>query len=308
MEAIVTPLSATQLSMYVENQMQGLVSNEGLYNDTPWFKNALSDHVPVLQNVYGMVVVSFNVLNPAYVHHITKDAYDNKREGQRLDKQWFVQERSHPHRFGLIVRLVKEWIECYNNIVCLQEVSPTLLEILKVNMQDCYFIVTRKSSKNCNVSIFSSTHFSTAGAMVPVIRNTEPDEKGVINPEEDTHYVTVTTRATGFTFNLLNVHVKFEQSEQSVKDFANIDSPHPTIVAGDLNASSRWPKGVVRNPHVSIYDHERFFFPFPSIDRPVYTSVNKVMNLGLIKSTFMMYDKIDYVFIILPKQVLATLQ
>lgn len=223
-----------------------------------WPADAVSDHLPrVYRSKQGVSVVTWNVLNQKWMHHIVND----KAESRATSRHFSLYEADARERLGLVLREIGEMCT-RGHIVCLQEVGDELLAALNQTLEitakgdgPWALLTTRVHNGNCNVVIYYKRAYDLV--MRRVLLSADPAAKRYTPTDYFVmRRLSTTLGENELRFNLANVHLNWKEGAQFVKDCIEVlvgGSAFPTIVCGDLNASARMPPNV-EGDHITMYD------------------------------------------------------
>lgn len=274
-----------------------------------WWADALSDHMPIGYDILlppsanataKMVhVITWNVLNKKYLKHMQPtEKNDNQRLGHH-DMANMDPAAQAAREWQVSARIQSMLSSRPGAIMCLQEVSGSLLEILKRTMGKKYTIqVTRISREkegngvsNCNV-IMAATDvydFVDRRVLIPAEHEKEACEYSILSTYKD-----------NVMFNVASVHLAWSTKVNHAELFLDISTSYPTIIAGDFNRGVRYPIAP-DGMHMRYYHDARFKFPDPEGDRS-YTPHSHVCHFANVGSADRMLERFDHVMMIEPKR------
>jgi hypothetical protein len=258
------------------------------------------------------------VLNQKYIKHLQRaPGNDNQRLGNHhianLDPEAQKAREKKVHE-----KINAVCAGDNTTIVCLQEVSGTLLSMLRATLeQTCMILVTRMNNSspgggdesiffdNCNVVIANREQFRLTDqfAVIPaeIEARTNTQYK---SPSECFVFLHL---KTGRLFNVLCVHLSWSASVNFVDMFLSVKTSNPTIIAGDFNKGVRYPLTPADGSmHMRTYSNPRFKFPNPELSLRIHqpsSHVNYYKNAG--NDAYYMLDRFDHIIFMDPPGLLA---
>jgi hypothetical protein len=254
--------------------------------EEPWPSNATSDHALIKANIgHGIVIVSWNLLNSVYMKWQEK-VTDN---GPRLYDHPMVQKENRESRLVKQFKILQQELE-NGSVLCLQEVSESMLELLTQTNCEMRSYWTNSSKKsNFNVICHKITGYGFLDA--PRMEVNDPDN----HLEGSTNVIILRTQF--YNISILNVHVDFGYNtllRDAVLRYVNYTNS-PLLVVGDFNASSRLPVMASIENITTIYNDSRFLF-YMDKEHMDYTHLTTFKNAG--GSLERMRERIDYFMLV----------
>lgn len=279
-------VTSESLSDYIENMLSIIPEQTNGLPD--WPEDALSDHLPVYGKVRGINIITFNVLNPRWLHYIT----DDNGQGQNLKHCKFVEMENRMLRIYL---MVLSWIKS-GYIVCLQEVDNNLFRLLRSNSSVISYVsnTIQHCNYNRNVIVWSETYFER-----------KTDDR---TDRSDTDMSSITkagniwkffSKTKNRSFYLQNVHISYGKNRtyiELIQKFLLKLRVQELIICGDFNATSRrLSPDVEYNEPITVYPSN---FHFLKRTTPtVYTHCNRREN---VPSEKYQMDVFDYICVLRP--------
>ncbi len=231
-------ITNTALRTFVENKRAATVSSTTILN-TPvnppqpcQLKGPLgkefkwpSDHLPIggkitLEGGTKMRFVSYNVLNQAYLQHIT-NKNDQGLNGSDITAQ------NQSKREARICEQIVEMIRAGNDVIALQECSVSLMNKIQRALPPGYSMSVPNPPNNEGPCIYNSAKYSvtlTHKAPYPV-RNK------YINTFE------LTVKDTGEKLQLVNTHVQLGNEAVLANHLAKEQGTDHILLVGDMNST-----------------------------------------------------------------------
>jgi hypothetical protein len=290
-----------------ESIKKELVIDESDENDnnmsefwTTW-GNKHSDHMPKTMKLSnGVQVVTYNVLNEKYLKYFDKEDKTN----QGLSWCPFADPANTEDRQNINALVVKNWLT-KNYIVMIQECSESFFMKLLKNIPEFLMMIeyhmtyVNNSITNFNLTMWrrDSYRLKSMDCLMPGILG----KKGFVEEEHVSYYTLQKMNDPTIIFNLANVHVSWLTNQKFCDRYKEVffNSPYPTIIGGDFNASSRLPLNI-EGDHISIYDDPKIKLFLPDLSQPsssAYSHVNCFKNAG---SKSKMLDCYDHIMVIDP--------
>lgn len=280
-------VKAKEFCEKVESELQKIKISNDSFIDLG--DNALSDHLPLEYNHFGMFkVFTMNLLNPIYLKHLQDEDIGSQRLNfTKLARNDFTEERTRLQKELIVEKLQEKFI------LCLQEVSIEMTKWI-TSLEDTYNFQTNINSdngKNRNITLFSK-------------KTNIKVKKSAYFPTNNTAFVTsgyLDLELNSVNFTVVNVHVPFQQNKFFKEALNNIDPQKTVVICGDLNISSRLPKIGLSDHLLDYYNDECYNFPSP--EKPFFTAINKFQNTideNLQGSCNRMYDFMDHIIIRTP--------
>ncbi len=268
--------------------------------------DSLSDHKLVAANVsvgnFGVQlrVAAWNVLNEKYA----QQHMGQSQHGQQLHQHSMASKDAakQKDREKAILDLLDLTPVTGFDIICLQEVSASLLDMIKTKFPEKRIVIDREktngdgSLKDCNViiarkadvKIYEKVHFF------------DEDEKTKI------HFFRAKIRNQRRTrFNIVTAHMPWDIQNKFPRILLAADTKGaPTLICGDFNCGVRMP--VLNNgvDHLIKYSDPRFVFPRSTINlnqphaQAGATHVCCMRNIAYNPNR--MLDVFDHIMILLP--------
>jgi endonuclease/exonuclease/phosphatase family metal-dependent hydrolase len=245
-----------------------------------------SDHLPVGATIADFHVVTWNVLNTAFIDWI-------KRDGQGLSRSLIMQEHEFVGDTDLTVReqhVVREVLNLIGHpthprsILALQECSPAFLKELKAYLPHHMKIIRSRhySAKDQDVLIYDTSLFEFVKRKSKVSRNSYPSSLGktIMN-------IVLQKKDSGAKYRLINTHVPGDPALPGRCELAKYVMEHrsegiPTIVLGDMNFN-----------HWEMQDAFRTAASALGIEDPFENFASYYSNIGIRKEA----KCIDHIFV-----------
>lgn len=272
----------------------------------PWDDTYNSDHLPILgcymlPNTKKVLKFgTFNVLNRKYIKYMQPEP-NNQLLGQhpmanpsiniQLNREKNIRDQ---------IKMIMEANEC--DILCLQEVSYTLYQLLKTEY--AHILKTRLNISsdgfdNCNLIIFNSPCLSCTNNNI-LIPDEYTDNKTLKIPHTMVFTFTYTDPITSVQdiFQVASLHLSYSTTQDYAKIIMSYNNVYPLVLCGDMN---RGVKDSADNMHMNTYNDPCFMFPNPSsdINKHPYSHVCHFKNVGGADYRQML-DKFDHIFIKIP--------
>ena len=279
--------------------------------DFPWAIDELSDHLPISMELktadfgFKARVVTWNVLNKKYIRHLQPtEKNDNQRLGNHAIANMDPAAQTS-REWNVAQRIIAYFDLRESTILCLQEVSASLMEILGRQLGELYSLLVTRTNRekdsdvvtNCNMVIVHKNKY-TMNSRIPVIPG-EIDEKTNIQCRSECDVFQLIHTDSGTVFNVISVHLPWSTDDYP-KMFLDFKTEHKTIIAGDFNRGVRYP--IAKDGmHMRVYSDLRFKFPALKICNTnkgeIFSHVCHLQNVG---SHDRMIERFDHIIIMAP--------
>lgn len=258
--------TAEEFSKKFEDDMEKFHTKSPNYQ---WPQNAPSDHVLICGDFNGMLIVTYNLLNKKYLHHL-QDSPSADRMHQRLQSHDMANPSFHETRIERHLMHLRELMRVAA-VICLQEVSlemyASLIALFKAS-STMLVSCQKNGPENLNVTMYDARILELLDASHPESTN------GI---SQRLHF---RDKWHPCEFYLMNVHVSFGANpilRDQLLEFS-AQCKLPVVVAGDFNVSSYQPPAGKSDNLVSVYGNSRFRFFCHAYDDPPFSAVQRFEN------------------------------
>ena len=191
-----------------------------------------SDHLPIGAAVGDTNIISWNVLNNAYMSWVYKNS-QGLTDSMITDQDVVVKDNGLTQRDLTMVKYILEMVEKNNSLICLQECSAEFIAELQETLPENMEIVLSFDTKvkDQEVVIYNKDEFSFIEKIIDL--DGYPSTQGKL-------LMTVALEKNGITYRVFNSHVPGDPNLPGRYEFAQYVKNHQqkgeiTIALGDLN-------------------------------------------------------------------------